>query len=219
MISGSWQAYFEPASPDWPQAQISDVAAIVGGSTPKTTEPEYWDGQIAWATPKDLSRLPSTPLLHTDRRITEEGLRQISSGLLPAGTVLLSSRAPIGYIAIAELPVAINQGFIALRPLSYLTNLYLWQWLTRRTSEIKERANGTTFLEVSKANFRSIGLALPPESLVRAWSKSSLTAYDLVVAAELETERLIALRDALLPKLLSGELRVRTGEKLVEDAV
>jgi type I restriction enzyme, S subunit len=101
----------------WQIRAIGDLATVNGGSTPSTKEPNYWDEGIHfWATPKDLSSLKTPVLLGTERKITDEGLAQIASGLLPEGAVLLSSRAPIGYLAIAEVPVAINQGFIAMQP-------------------------------------------------------------------------------------------------------
>jgi type I restriction enzyme S subunit len=101
----------------WEIKTVDELADVVGGTTPSTKEPSYWEaGVYAWATPKDLAALSVPVLLDTDRRITDAGLSQIGSGLLPEGTVLLSSRAPIGYLAIAEVPVAINQGFIAMRP-------------------------------------------------------------------------------------------------------
>ncbi len=195
------------------------MAKIVGGSTPRTSVADYWDGSISWATPKDLSRLTSTPLFRTERSITEQGLQQISSGLLPRGTVLLSSRAPIGYLAIAEVPLAINQGFIALNSLGAVPNLYLWQWVAHHMAEIKDRANGTTFQEISKANFRPIGFDTPPARVIDQWMNAAEPLYQLVVKLEYETSILATLRDTLLPKLMSGELRVRDAEHLVEDAV
>jgi type I restriction enzyme S subunit len=98
----------------WTISTIGDEVEVLGGSTPSTKEPGYWGGDFAWATPKDLSSLSTPVLLSTERRITAAGLTQISSGLLPIGTVLLSSRAPIGYMAIAQIPTAVNQGFIAM---------------------------------------------------------------------------------------------------------
>ncbi len=99
----------------WILSTIGESVRVVGGSTPSTKEPAYWEGgTIHWITPKDLASLSSPVVVDTERRITELGLQQISSRLLPKGTVLLSSRAPIGYLAIAEVPLAINQGFIAM---------------------------------------------------------------------------------------------------------
>jgi len=100
----------------WEVKSIGDLAEVVGGSTPKTDRAEYWEGGTHhWVTPKDLSGLAMPVLLDTERKITDAGLAQIGSGLLPNGTVLLSSRAPIGYLAIAEVPVAVNQGFVAMK--------------------------------------------------------------------------------------------------------
>jgi type I restriction enzyme, S subunit len=220
LISATFKRTFEgPDSLEWPVQSIGEVATIVGGSTPRTAEGSFWGGPISWATPKDLSRLRSVPLLDTQRTITELGLQQISSGLLPAGTVLLSSRAPIGYLAIAEVPVAVNQGFIALLPSERLSNLYLWQWLKAHLEEVKARANGTTFLEVSKASFRPIPIVVPPESLMKAWTDSATAIYRLTVQKERESRTLARLRDTLLAKLLSEELRIPEAQVLVEDAV
>ena len=141
----------------WNVKTVGDLADIVGGSTPSTKEPAYWDqGMYYWATPKDLSTLTVPVLIDTERRITAAGLAQISSGLLPVGTVLLSSRAPIGYLAIAEVPVAINQGFIAMKTKKSVSNVFLLLWARFGHAEILSRANGSTFLEISKANFRPI---------------------------------------------------------------
>ncbi len=181
----------------------------VGGGTPRTTEPAYWNERIHhWATPKDLSRLAVPVLLETERRITDAGLAQISSGLLPAGTVLLSSRAPIGYLAIAEVPVAINQGFIAMKPQKGVSNLFLLLWARSAHEEILSHANGSTFLEISKANFRPISVAAPPTAVFGAFDGIARPLYRKIVSNEHESRTLAALRDTLLPKLISGELRV-----------
>ena len=113
----------------WKLKTIGDLAGVVGGSTPSTKEPAYWNnGTHHWAAPKDLSGIFIAVLLDTERCITDAGLAQISSGLLPRGTVLLSSRAPIGYLAIVEIPVAINQGFIAMKPKGHVPNVFLLLW-------------------------------------------------------------------------------------------
>jgi len=199
----------------WRVRTIGDLAEIVGGSTPRTTEPAYWEGGThAWATPKDLSKLSVPVLLETERRITDEGLAQISSGLLPVGTVLLSSRAPIGYLAIAELPVAINQGFIAIKPRHGVPNLYLLFWARTAQEEILSRANGSTFLEISKSSFRSIALVAPPPDLLAAYDSYARPLFSRLVSNEREIRTLASVRDALLPKLLSGELRVADAERI-----
>ena len=193
----------------WETKCIGDLANVVGGSTPSTKEPAFWDGGThAWVTPKDLSGLTFPVLLETERRITDAGLSQIGSGLLPKGTVVLSSRAPIGYLAVAEIPVAINQGFIAMTPKAGTSNLFLLLWASTAHDEILRRANGSTFLEISKSNFRPIPVVTPPQAIKRAFESQARPLYRHIVEAVRETRALSSLRDALLPRLVSGKVRV-----------
>ncbi|MCG3185860.1 MAG: hypothetical protein IOMNBAOH_00383 [Rhodocyclaceae bacterium] len=201
----------------WGAKPIGGLAEIVGGSTPKTERAEYWEGGTHhWVTPKDLSGLSMPVLLNTERKITDAGLAQVSSGLLPAGTVLLSSRAPIGYLAIAEMPVAINQGFIGMKPRPGISNLFLLRWAAAAHDEIVSYANGSTFLEISKSAFRPILAVAPPTSIMDAFDRLSRPMYRKVVEHERESRTLAALRDTLLPKLISGELRVTEAEAFLK---
>lgn len=201
----------------WSVASIGDLAEIVGGSTPSTKEPGYWDeGVHHWATPKDLSPLTTPVIATTERKITDEGLRQISSGLLPVGTVLLSSRAPIGYLGIAEVPLAVNQGFIAMKPKARVPSQFLLRWAEAAHDEIVSRANGSTFLEISKSNFRPIPLVRPSDAALAAYDKLADGFYRQVVVNERNSRSLARLRDELLPCLLSGELSVAGADREVE---
>jgi len=203
----------------WEVKAIGDLVEVVGGSTPKTDRPEYWEGGTHhWVTPKDLSALTMPVLLDTERKITDAGLAQISSRLLPQGTVLLSSRAPIGYLAIAQMPVAINQGFIAMKPSPQVSNLFLLRWARFAHEEIVSHANGSTFLAISKASFRSIPVVTPQIAVMDAFDQISRPWYLKVVANERESRTLAAIRDALLPKLISGELQVQDAERILERA-
>ncbi len=193
----------------WEVGTIDQLATVVGGTTPSTKNRSYWEGGTHyWATPKDLSTLSTPVLLRTERKITDAGLAKISSGLLPRGTVLLSSRAPIGYLAIAEIPVAINQGFIAIPPSRGVSNLFILYWSKASQEEIVNYANGSTFLEISKSNFRQLVLVLPRKAVMTAFEKHIRPLHDRVVSNERESGNLTVLRDALLPKLVSGEIRV-----------
>ena len=198
----------------WEVRALGDVAEVVGGTTPSTKQAEYWKGGThCWATPKDLSALTMPVLLDTERKITDVGLQRIGSGLLPPGTVLLSSRAPIGYLAIAEMPVAINQGFIAMLPRERVSNQFLLRWSEAFHDEIVNHANGSTFLEISKSNFRQIPVVTPNESIMRTYGALASSLHKRVVSNEHLSRALAALRDALLPKLISGEIRLRDGDK------
>ena len=193
----------------WDVKTLGNVATIVGGTTPSTKVPQYWEGGIhCWATPKDLAALSIPVLLDTGRKITDAGLGQISSGLLPPGTVLLSSRAPIGYLAIAEVPVTVNQGFIAMIPRQDVSNLFMLYWCEAFQEEIVSHANGSTFLEISKGNFRQLMVVIPDSSVMAAFDRGVRLLYERIVSNERETRSLAAQRGALLPMLVSGEIRV-----------
>ncbi len=193
----------------WNIQPVGEVVDCVGGGTPSTAEPKYWEGGTHhWTTPKDFSSLQAPVLLDTDRKLTDAGIAKISSGLLPAGTLLLSSRAPVGYLAIASMPVAINQGFIALKCNERASNFFMLNWCQKNMAEIEGRATGTTFAEISKQNFRPIPVVLPPKELMAAFTAVVAPIYAQITANLRQSRTLATLRDTLLPKLLSGELSV-----------
>jgi type I restriction enzyme S subunit len=191
----------------WSIKPVGEVVDCVGGGTPSTAEPIYWEGGTHhWTTPKDFSSLQAPVLLDTDRKLTDAGIAKISSGLLPAGTLLLSSRAPVGYLAITAMPVAINQGFIALKCNGFASNIFMLNWCQTNIAEIKSRATGTTFAEISKQNFRPIPVVLPPIELMAAFTAKAAPLYAQITANLHQSQALANMRDTLLPKLLSGEL-------------
>lgn len=202
----------------WRHSTIGDEVTVCGGSTPSTKEPAFWEGgEHRWATPKDLAALTFPVLLDTDRKITDAAIAKISSGLLPVGTVLLSSRAPIGYLAIAEVSTAINQGFIAMKCNGALPNVFVLFWCRENMDVILGNANGSTFQEISKSNFRPIPVIVPPELILNAFRERTGPLYRHIVENERESRSLAQLRDTLLPKLISGELRIKDAEKFLED--
>ncbi|MFP4386912.1 MAG: restriction endonuclease subunit S [Alphaproteobacteria bacterium] len=193
----------------WEASEIGNEVDVVGGGTPSTKNPEFWeDGTINWTTPRDMSNLNDKILADTERKITEAGLKKISSGLLPIDTVLMSSRAPVGYLAIAKVPVAINQGYIAMKCNHSLSPEYVIQWCSHNMDEIKQRASGTTFAEISKKSFNPIPVIVPSEKALKAYTQNIRSIYSKIEALIYENRSLIETRDSLLPKLLSGELSV-----------
>lgn len=203
----------------WEVMRAGDALEAVGGGTPSTNEPDYWDdGKYWWATPKDLSRLTAPILLDTERKITEAGLSQISSGLLPSGTVLMSSRAPVGYLAVTAVPVAINQGFIGMVCHGPVSNWYALNWCHFKMDEIKQRASGTTFAEISKAAFRPIFMLVPERNVMQAFTEKVKPFYKTIQENLEGSHTLAALRDTVLPKLISGELRVKDAERFIDEA-
>lgn len=198
-----------PVPEGWEVKAIGGVVTAKGGGTPSTENPEYWDGgEHCWATPKDLSRLSHPVLLDTERRITDAGVNVISSGMLPVGTVLMSSRAPVGYLAIAGVPTAINQGFIAMVCDGPLPPTYVLNWAFNSMDVIKAHASGTTFPEISKRSFRPLPVVHPTGDVIAAYQQTADPLFNLLAACVKENEQLAEMRDYLLPKLLSGQVRV-----------
>lgn len=204
----------------WRISTIGEEVTVCGGSTPSTKQLEYWEsGQHHWATPKDLSALKFPVLLETDRKISDAGLAKISSGLLPVGTVLLSSRAPIGYLAITEIPTAINQGFIAIKCDGALPNVFVLPWCRENMDAIVGNANGSTFQEISKSNFKPLHVIVPSDPVLTHFKRTANILYRQLAHNERVARSLARLRDTLLPKLISGELRIPDAAQICEDAV
>jgi type I restriction enzyme S subunit len=149
----------------WPLVTLDQCAEIVSGATPDTSDSSYWNGDICWATPKDLSELEGPFISDTPRRITRRGLDSCAASILPPGSVLFSSRAPIGYVAINRVPMATNQGFKSFIPnRACLDPKYLYHWLRKSRHYLESLGNGATFKEVSKAIVSRIEIPLPPLS-------------------------------------------------------
>lgn len=147
---------------EWPQVALKDCARVIGGATPKSSVNEFWDGDVLWTTPKDLSNIEGKYLDDTPRKITAAGLRSCAAELLPPNSVLFSSRAPIGHVAINSVPMATNQGFKSLVPGPELDSSYLYWWLKCHRAELEQLGNGATFKEVSKSVVERVEIPLPP---------------------------------------------------------
>jgi type I restriction enzyme S subunit len=186
----------------WEVFPAGEAMTVLGGSTPSTKEPTYWNGEHCFATPKDLSLLQSPVLTETARNITKAGVDKIRSRLLPKGTVLLSSRAPIGYLALTEVPVAINQGIIAMVCDGSVGAPYAVHWARANMLAIENRAGGTTFAEISKSAFREIPFLAPPESVHTAWDLLARPAHDQLAELARQSRALVAQRASLLPHLM-----------------
>lgn len=192
-------------------------ADVFGGATPKTTVSEYWDGHLAWATPTDLTALSAPYLFDTGRKITEPGLASCTAVLHPPGTILMTSRATIGAFAINQVPTATNQGFIAVRPRRDEDRWFLFEEMRSRVAEFIDNANGSTFLEISRGRFKELPLSVPATSAIDELADRLDPVHSKAAQLSAEAQRLAALRDALLPELLSGRIRVPEAAAVVQD--
>jgi type I restriction enzyme S subunit len=150
---------------NWVWTTIEDIGFVVSGGTPSTKDPEFWGEDISWVTPADLSNYSNIFISKGKRSLSKLGLEYSSAVLLPANSVLFSSRAPIGYVAIAKNELATNQGFKNIIPSSYVNPKYIYFYLKTIKDLAEDLASGTTFLEISAAKFKSIQfpLASPQE--------------------------------------------------------
>lgn len=199
-----WDKYFQFANADKQQSRLTDLADIVAGGTPSKKNESFYDGgTIPWITPKDLSNASGTVFInHGDVSITEAGLSGSSAKLMPAGSVLFSSRAPIGYVAIANNPVTTNQGFKSLVPHDDSETYYLYYLLKKLTPHIESVAGGSTFKEISGSGMKSIEFPKPDDVSMSEFATLVQPMFNLIRENEEEIQRLIELRDVLLSNLL-----------------
>ena len=204
-----YRLFIENASSEWREGTISDLGTVVGGSTPSKAKPEYYTGHgIAWITPKDLSLNKSKFISHGENDITELGLKNSSAIIMPEGTVLFSSRAPIGYIAIAAGSVCTNQGFKSVVPASNIGTAFVYYFLKYNLPAIEGMASGSTFKEISGSTMKSVPAIIPDDASLAQFNNFCRPIFDQQRTLEAQNQSLSSLRDTLLPKLMSGEIDV-----------
>lgn len=197
-----------PIPQGWKVGKLGDIGEIVGGSTPSKSKPEYYTTHgIAWLTPKDLSTSKAKFTSRGEIDITDEGYNSTSTKLMPRGSVLFSSRAPIGYLTIAKNEICTNQGFKSLVPNGAGTG-FIYYTLRHLTPQIENRATGSTFKEASATLMRSVETIVPPTSILNKFEELLRPILQFQEKKEEENQRLVALRDTLLPKLMSGEIKL-----------
>ncbi|WP_235734463.1 restriction endonuclease subunit S [Nocardioides alcanivorans] len=195
---------------------FGEVADIGGGGTPRTTVDEYWGGAVQWATPTDVTALGAPYLAGTSRTITDEGLAACSSALYPVGSILMTSRATIGAFAVAKIPTAVNQGFIVVNAKNPAHQWWLFHEMKSRVPEFLSFANGATFLELPRGRFKGVNVRLASGDAMAEFGSVVGPLHEAAAAVVAESETLARTRDALLPLLMSGKVRVQDAGKTVE---
>lgn len=197
---------------------FKDLATIVAGGTPSKKKDDYFGGNISWITPKDMSLTNDVFIERGSLNITEAGLKGSSAKLLPKGTLLFSSRAPIGYLGIAANPVTTNQGFKSLIPKRDENTEYLYFLLKNLTPYIEGIAGGSTFKEISGAGMKSVEFPLPTDNQIDAFHNIVTPMFDMVRNNEQQNKKLTDLRDLLLPRLLAGNIDLSNIETVMNNA-
>lgn len=194
----------------WVEKYINEICDTIGGGTPSTKVKEYYDGgTVRWVTPTDITQNSSIILLDTAKKITEEGLQHSSAKLVPPYTILMTSRASVGYFALCRHEVCTNQGFISCVPKSENYRMYLLYNLMNRVDEIRNKAGGSTYLEIKKTTFRNMKILLPHMKLLKLFNEYIWNILKDLQKKEMQNHLLQEARDRLLPKLMSGEIEVR----------
>lgn len=192
----------------WEVGIFEDIVDIVGGGTPSKSISEYYtDNGIAWITPKDLSLKNNKFTSKGTIDITELGYEKSSAKLMPKGSVLFSSRAPIGYITIAKNEICTNQGFKSAVPKKAGT-AFVYYLLKNKTIEIENMATGSTFKEASGTLMKNLKIIIPLDKVLDDFEKIMMPIFEFQMSVEEQNDRLASLRDTLLPRLMSGELKV-----------
>lgn len=199
------QWFVEESKEEWKDGKLGDIFTVKGGTTPSTKESSFWDGGIAWTSPRDVTTLKGLYLYNTEKKITQKGLEQISSGLLPAGTLLMSSRAPVGVLAFAEIPLAINQGYIAILDDKGYPKEFIYLWLKANLDLVHSYSNGSTFMEISRSAFKSLDISIPTKNEVVFFVQEIKPIFEKIRANETQIRTLIKTRDGLLPKIMNNE--------------
>lgn len=193
----------------WRVASIADICDTVGGGTPSTKIQSYYEkGDILWVTPTDITRNFSLALLDTEKKITPEGLKNSSAKMLPAETILMTSRASVGFFGMCKYEVCTNQGFISCIPKRENLQMYLLFNLKSRIEEIRQKAGGSTYLEISKTVFRELKIILPKDEVLAEYQKDGHDIFDEIYCRTEMIKSLVDMRNRLLPKLMSGKVEV-----------
>jgi type I restriction enzyme S subunit len=194
---------------------FGDLADVGGGGTPNTSVGAYWNGDVPWATPTDVTGLKGPYLSTTNRMITIDGLAACPSKLYPKGSILMTSRATVGAFAVARKPVAVNQGFIVVNAQAPVYQWWLFHEMRSRVSEFISHANGATFLELSRGKFKQFRVRMPTPDMAQLFSNAVEPLHAIAAQSMVESTSLSSTRDALLPLLMSGKIRVRDAEEVV----
>ena len=219
IIFKSWFVDFEPYNEfkdselgkipkEFEVTTFSEICKTCGGGTPSTKKDEYWGGKNFWLTPSEVTSLNSPIAYDTERKITEEGLNEGSAKIMQSDSVLLTSRATVGEVVVNKEPMSTNQGFICVEPNENIPTYFMMHLIRSKRPSIENRASGSTYPEISQTSFNGIKIAIPPKEDSKKFEKIANQIYSKIYVAEIENDKLSNLRETLLKKLISGEIRV-----------
>ena len=192
----------------WEVCSLADKIELLGGGTPKTSEPSYWDGNIPWYSVKDAPSETDVWVIHTEKHITKEGIANSAAQILAKGTTIISARGTVGKLALIGTPMAMNQSCYGVRGTKGYGDFFTYFALRQATADLQQRTHGTVFDTITRQTFETLDCIFPPANLTVAFDRTVAPLLAQLHANLHQSHTLATLRDTLLPKLLSGELRV-----------
>jgi len=200
---------------EWEVVRLGEVGEIISGSTPSTYNDEYWNGEIVWITPNDLSNIENIFIENSSRKITQKGLKSCSTKIISANSVVVSSRAPIGYVKVSKVPFATNQGCKSIEYNGKFSPIFLAFLLSNKVQDMINMGSGTTFQEITKSNLAKILIPLPPLPEQQRIAEI-LSQIDQTIEKEQQyKEKLKRIKQGLMEDLLTGKVRVN---QLIKEA-
>jgi type I restriction enzyme S subunit len=203
----------------WEVCSLADKIDLLSGGTPKTSEPDYWHGNIPWYSVKDAPAETDVWVIETEKHVTKLGIENSAAQILPEGTTIISARGTVGKLALVGTPMAMNQSCYGVRGAKGYAEYFTFYALHQATADLQQRTHGTVFDTITRQTFETLDCIFPHPSLTQAFD---LTVAPLLlqIRSNLKQSRTLAtLRDTLLPKLLSGEIRVSDALNSIEEAV
>lgn len=203
----------------WIEKPMTDFFSIIGGGTPKTSTADFWDGPIPWFSVTDTPPHGSVFVTDTEKTITKAGLNGSSARLVPKGTTIISARGTVGNLAVAGRDMTFNQSCYGLRGAGSVGDYATYLIAQNMVSQLRAMAHGSVFSTITRQTFEALCLAMPTDRVLQAFEDAASPLFAKVLANVLEARTLARTRDLLLPRLMSGELRLAEAERVVEAAL
>ena len=204
-----------PIPKGWRAVSLSDALEIIGGGTPKTNVDDYWGGDIPWFSVVDTPTASDVFVVKTEKSITQAGLNGSSARLVPKGTTLISARGTVGNLAVAGRDMTFNQSCYGLRGKNGVGDYFVFLTAQRMVEQLRSMAHGSVFSTITRQTFDAIRIPNPPENLLAEFEQTVSAYFEEILMNVRQSQTLAHLRDSLLPKLISGELRVKDAERIV----
>lgn len=203
----------------WKVRSFAETVNILGGGTPKTSVPEYWGGEISWYSVVDAPRDADVFVIDTEKKTTQAGIENSSTRMLPTGTSIISARGTVGRVALVGTPMAMNQSCYGLYDKASEHGYYTYFATRNLVSVLQQRVHGAVFDTITRDTLRGVSVAVPPRKLINAFEVGVASLLNCILINQRQSKLLSGIRDALLPRLISGELRVRDTEWLLGSGV